>query len=157
MTITQLHRFYVPILTVAEKLLTLTWLYSLYITYKDTVPLRWEEEVRVLFGNSGLPGAVIPAGEGHGQGCRKTLDMVHAGPSTGEGRRTPVRILCTSVNVPFKKLAVKYAGEQVFKCIYFNFWSMLPHKTTCKLKAKNKSHWIVETTETVLCQSHCHW
>lgn len=63
-----------------------------------------------------MPGGVIPAGEDHGQGCRKTLDMVHAGPSTGEGRRIPVHVLSMFVTVPFKKMAVKYAGEQVFKC-----------------------------------------
>lgn len=43
------------------------------------------------FGNSGLPGAAIPAGAAHGLGCRRTPGRVHAGPSSGEGRRIPVR------------------------------------------------------------------
>lgn len=45
----------------------------------------------MLFGNSGLPGAAIPAGADHGLGCRRIPGMVHAGPSSGEGRRIPVR------------------------------------------------------------------
>lgn len=45
----------------------------------------------MLFGNSGLPGAAIPAGATHGPGCRRTPGMVPADPSSGEGRRIPVK------------------------------------------------------------------
>lgn len=102
---------------------------TLHVSWKDPVPLGQEEEVQVLFGSSGWPGAAIPAGGAHGQGCRTTPDRAHAGPGTGAGRRIPVHTLCTYMNVPLKKMGVKYVGEQVFKCIYLNFQFTLLHKT----------------------------
>lgn len=110
----------------------------------------------MLSGNSELPGAAIPAGEGHGQGCRMTLDMVHAGPSTGEGRKIPVRMLCTFVSLSFNKMAAKNAGEEEFKCIDLNFSSMLPPQNHRQVDG-NKSHSVAETINPVLCQSHCLW
>lgn len=126
----------------AEKL-TLTWLYPLHRTYKDTLPPRWEEEVQVLFGNSGLPGAVIPAGEDYGQGCRKILDMVHVDPNIGKGRKTPVRIPCTLWMFPLRR-QTKYTREKTFKCGYLNFWSM------CSQHSPRNHIWLLR-----LCKMYC--